>query len=199
MAYTRGWSDGTPAGSRAANQIDDAIREFKVDLHERMDSTFAVDWTADPVVARDEIKGAATKTCIIHGTAFTMETSDNGSYNDTGESGLGTFGSYWAPLLLPPGVTITKVRWLVTNNNAVTLSLFLRMMEFSTALTITTHNAMTTVVVGAQIKDSGALAVLVDATHAYYLAFDSNGGVATVHQLHAVEVTYDCPDSRFTR
>lgn len=49
MPYTRPWSDSTPPGSRNANEIDDAIREFKVDVHERMDD-IVVDWTSDPIV-----------------------------------------------------------------------------------------------------------------------------------------------------
>lgn len=198
MAYTRGWSDGTPAGSRAANQIDDAIREFKVDLHERM-NTLCVDWAVDPVVLKDENKGAATKKLIIHGTAFQMESNDNGNYGDTGISGLGTFQPFRTALPLPPGVTITKVRWLVTNNNAVLLTCDIRSTQFSVGVPVAIIDHRTTVAVGVQILDSGVIAVLIADTEAYHLVADTGGGLATTFLIHAVEITYTCPDSRFTR
>ena len=56
MAHTRAWSDSTPLGSRAAREIDDSIRELKVDIHERMDD-IVEDWTADPIVLKSGVSG----------------------------------------------------------------------------------------------------------------------------------------------
>lgn len=49
MAYTNSWSNTVPAGSAAANTIDDAIKQLRLDIQERMDA-LVDDWTADPVV-----------------------------------------------------------------------------------------------------------------------------------------------------
>lgn len=49
MPYTNAWSDNTPLGTLAANQIDESIRQLRLDIHERM-NMIVVDWEADPVV-----------------------------------------------------------------------------------------------------------------------------------------------------
>lgn len=49
MPYTNSWDDDVPAGTVAANLIDDHIRRLRLDLHERMDE-LVEDWTTDPVV-----------------------------------------------------------------------------------------------------------------------------------------------------
>lgn len=52
MAYTRPWTNNSPLGTRSAAEIDDAIREARVDVAERMDDITAVGgkWTVnDPI------------------------------------------------------------------------------------------------------------------------------------------------------
>lgn len=58
MAYTNAWSNAVPAGSDAANTIDDQIRRLRLDIDERM--TDLVDnWEADPVVSQSDSDIAA--------------------------------------------------------------------------------------------------------------------------------------------
>jgi len=49
MAHSNAWSNVIPAGGDAANTADDAIRQLRLDIQERMDEVVD-DWTADPVV-----------------------------------------------------------------------------------------------------------------------------------------------------
>ena len=54
MAYTNSWNESAPAGSDAANTIDDLMRQSKLDLRERINSLIGVATSislADPVVA----------------------------------------------------------------------------------------------------------------------------------------------------
>lgn len=204
MVFSRGWDNTTPPGTRNANEIDDIIREFKVDLSERflskLLSALPNTTVESDVIVKPEILGNGTKKMVIHGTAFTMESSDNGSYLDSGESGLGTYGGFRAALQLPNGVSITQIRWLVTNNNAVTLTLDLRSLAFAVGLATAVLDHRTTIVVGTQIVDSGVLGapIAIDSGTAYHLFFDSNGALATSFILHAVEITYTTPDCRNT-
>ena len=57
MPFTNAWSDVIPAGSAAANTIDDQIRQLRLDIHERMDSLID-DWTADPLVPLNAVAEA---------------------------------------------------------------------------------------------------------------------------------------------
>ncbi len=53
MAYTNAWTNAVPAGSDAANTIDDQIRRLRLDINERM--TDLVDnWDSDPVVSKND-------------------------------------------------------------------------------------------------------------------------------------------------
>lgn len=52
MPYSAVWSEAVPAGSLAALDLDQAIRDAKRDIRERMASVFGMaDWSADPLVA----------------------------------------------------------------------------------------------------------------------------------------------------
>lgn len=67
--YTRHWLDTVPPGTRAAKEIDDAAREFRVDVHERMltvFSTFGED-KAIPVELKPAYKGNVVDYPMIYG------------------------------------------------------------------------------------------------------------------------------------
>lgn len=204
MSYTRAWSDATPAGTRAANQIDDAIREKCVDVHERMDTTFSVDWTTDPVVARPEILGNVTgKKILIPGYAFIS--ADPAGTPATIYVGDGTFSgiqcnsgdpAIFAPLILPVGVAIKKVRWRATNGDTATLSMYLFSVAFTSGANRTQEILKTGVTAGDTIYDSGGVDIAADGTKMFYLAVDKSSGAA--FKLWGAEVTYDTPDCRST-
>jgi len=199
MPYTRSWSDATPAGTRAANQIDDAIREFKVDLHERMNSAFAVDWTTDPVVALPEVKGNVVgKTLYVPGYAFQVDTGfTNTRYASTGFTLTVVDPAVFAPLFLPVGVTITKLRWRIVNGDANTVQMFLYSMPFTTGTSRTQENLINGNTAADTIYDSGVIAIVVGAGVMYNLAVDKSAGI-TAPIIHGVEITYTTPDCRNT-
>lgn len=59
MAYSAVWSEAIPQGSLSASDIDQAIRDAKRDVRERMSTIFGMaDWSADPLVAQYMAFGA---------------------------------------------------------------------------------------------------------------------------------------------
>lgn len=59
MAYSAVWSEAVPAGSLAASDIDQAIRDAKRDIRERLSTVFGMaDWSADPLVVQYVAVGA---------------------------------------------------------------------------------------------------------------------------------------------
>ena len=73
MAHSNVWSNIIPAGGDAANTADDAIRQLRVDIHERMNEV-VTDWTADPVVP---IVPALATVCLTHSVAQTIANTTN--------------------------------------------------------------------------------------------------------------------------
>lgn len=59
MPYSAVWSEAIPAGSLSASDIDQAIRDVRRDVRERMSTIFGMaDWSADPLVAQFMAFGA---------------------------------------------------------------------------------------------------------------------------------------------
>lgn len=88
MAYSNVWSNVIPAGTAAANTLDDQIRQLRLDIQERMNDVVA-DWTVDPVVLK------AREACRVYHTAvqssalqpgavlaFDSETEDTSAMHD---------------------------------------------------------------------------------------------------------------------
>lgn len=201
MPYTRGWNDGTPAGARAANQIDDAIREFKVDLHERMDSTFAVDWTADPVVAKDTILGKSTARIMIFGPHgfHAVNDEDNVRWEKEAirmnETGLTINGTIY----LPHGLTITKFEAAMDRGAAANCVAKLHRVAYATGVASAAIDTATRAIAGVGITAGagGVLAEVVDSsTNFYMVEFTAAGWVITGPRLFAVRLTVDVPGSQ---
>lgn len=72
MAYTNAWSNAIPAGSVAANFIDDHIRQLRLDIDERL-ATIVNDIDADPLTL---------KTNIVDKLPFTMHWSQSVQFVD---------------------------------------------------------------------------------------------------------------------
>ena len=62
MAHTHPWSVTEPPGSALAADIDQKIRDLRLDLEERLEESVIVDMSADPVVAKPGIGGIPTRT-----------------------------------------------------------------------------------------------------------------------------------------
>lgn len=205
MAFTRGWDNTTPPGTRDADEIDDIIRELKVDLYERF---IAKLFSAMPnntdealTIVLPEIKGNVTgKKLIIHGSHFQYDSEDNWSYgNEEGVAGFVENGSARAPLWLPQGVTITKIRWLISTAGSATCTLRLGRTAFDTGLAVTDDlSELTSGTTGARIVDSGTISVAIADGFAYWLAADQSGSGVSLFKIHSVEITYDTPDCRNT-
>lgn len=198
MARTRAWDNNSPIGNAtSAKDIDQEIRSLKLDIDERMAEIGTGFSTAGPLILNPEYKGNATKTLIIPFAAFGNNSST------TANSTLGHLVSaidsnHFAPIFLPPGVTITDVTVSADKNTAAGWQWFL----YRTVFTVggaATPIFTSPVIAGAGVisSSSGALALLVDANHVFTLAFDATGG-AGVAYITGAKVTYTVPDTRNT-
>lgn len=209
MAFTRGWNNATPAGTRLANEIDDAIRELKVDMSERLISKIFNSMPNTTVeadlVVKPEILGNKTKRLLIHGNVFQ---ADEGAAADYATDGF-TTDQASAPVrgnvYLPPGVTITQIRWLISSTiGTPSVTISFKSMAFLVALTQTTHDTKTMALsTTPAFYGNGALAVpdqiTTDDNHCYYLEIDMAGSSGLIGFIvHGVEITYTTPDCRST-
>jgi hypothetical protein len=190
MPYTRSWNDATPAGTRAANQIDDAIREFKVDLHERMDSTFSEDWTADPVVAKAAVSGKVTGKYLLFGPHIMTNRQDE---HDTTHQELyfqfdGTEAAQ-GNLIFPIGITIVEFAILVDKISGVNMTVEFYRSSFTTG-TKTSIHTFTHSAVGISQSTSPALAEVTDLDRMYMIRAVGNGC-----RFYGARAKYNTPSS----
>lgn len=197
MAYTDPWSDTRPLGSSLVSHGDDEIRALRLAIHERMD-VLVEDWTADPVVPKDSISGQKDgKRMMIAGCAFA--TNAVGSVYGVDGTILLTQddGPAFAPLLIAPGCTITRIQWLIDYlGSSGDLNLSLRKMSFNTAFGVEDVDAQTVTTTGPQIIDSGVISELVVAGTLYHLKAHKPSGSSTV--LYGVQIVYIAPNSQAT-
>jgi hypothetical protein len=128
MAYDNAWSKVIPAGSVAANLIDDHIRQVRLDLEQRLEDVVE-DMTADPIIVNSSVK----KT--IHWSKgnqykLTVLADDNWLGFNIGDGfftlspGAVSDTLQWIiPLDLPPGVTLTDVVARVYRDSGATVSM----------------------------------------------------------------------------
>ena len=203
--FTRGWDNVIPSGNSDADTIDDLMREMKIDIYERFLMIFdqLPNSTDDQLVNfRDHVVGRVPiKQLYIHGSEFVM-TPDSSvnthSYGDTGILTTSNGSAMRAPLKLPVGTTVRKIRWLITGGNVAAVALAIVSMPFDTSLAQTVEHTMDNTASAVAIKDSGAITMLIEPDTLYYLKASKSAGTPA-HTIHGVEVSYECPDSRFTR
>lgn len=188
MAYTNEWSNIVPAGSEQAATADDHMRRIRLDVSERMETI--ANWTEDPITLKDEaIPFNAVKQMIIHGCAF--QVLDDGTGANYGDSGLdpvsNTAEPLRAPLILPTGVTVSSIEWLVNNGDAAELSLEVISIAFDLSLSQTVHSTLTVTSSGIGIQIQTTDFVITEG-RAYFLKADKGGGAS--FGLHAVRVNY---------
>lgn len=112
MAYTRSWTDTTPADSDQASTLGQALRNLRTDIEERMNTLTNDTWDSDPAGGPIEIVR------YIHPFAFVNPQN----INLFPQEGLGSGDHYVAVPLggttyaikgwfeVPVGCTITKIR-----------------------------------------------------------------------------------------
>src|SRR6267143_2273172 len=109
MPFTHGWSDTIPTDPSAANTLGAEIRNLRLDIHERMSAALITDWTTDPLVVLPAIKGNLdAKSFWIHHSAFKASGAVGVVTADSVTAGAG-LPTFWAPVIVPLGVTITNV------------------------------------------------------------------------------------------
>jgi hypothetical protein len=112
MTHTRSWQV-VVSGNRPRNQMDDAQREIRVDVQERMQDLLQPtgDWTADPVDA-----GTTSFRLFMHWSAFKNflrlfgdKTGYDTLYNQGIRGTTGTTLVFTGQLRLPKGSVLTDV------------------------------------------------------------------------------------------
>ena len=117
MSYTNVWSDTAPADSAAANTLGTAIRQLRLDVHERLNTLAG---KAPSAALTDPLLSAYNpqrQLCIpVWGMQWSSVIGNlrvpNYTISSAGMSlGLSTEGSvyFWCPLILPVGVTLGAI------------------------------------------------------------------------------------------
>lgn len=120
MAYTRPWSNLIPSPNRVGDEADDALRELRLDIEERMDDVLdsVGSWTSDPIV------DTTTYYEFLHWSVF-REVASNWIYGSMAGSAAGDWTStlftqglrhngsatvtVYAPIELPADATLVDV------------------------------------------------------------------------------------------
>lgn len=202
MPYVVNWTTLTVDGSTTdAKDIDVKLTNIADALKERLEDVLIEDATDDPWVLKDTAGGAVVgKRLLIPHTSFVPLTGNTSAVRPTDIINIDEPGEWsQASLILPPGVTITLVEFLVdmATNDTINWKLFSH--NFSTT-TPGTENAIasgSSVATGVHIISSGALGHVVLNNLLYQLAINVTG-VNPSFLLHGARVTYNTPSSKET-
>lgn len=190
MGFTNAWSITRPTGTLPANQIDDEIRAFRLDVQERMNVIFE-DFSADPLVAKPAFGGKVTgNTVVIHHAAFI---NDDGLVAPRTAKYLQEQNApttWYARVTIPVGVTITKFEALVDPIGGNTINTSLQLMTFDDV-------AGTNTIINVGANGNGAVVVSSAVNYVtlnnevYFVQFTitTNG-----QRFYAARITYDSPD-----
>lgn len=192
MARTHSTFDETyPAGTLAANQIDEIVRRTRLEVKELLEQGVVEDCDEDPVVLKDAVSGRKlSKKLVIPAHAFNGADSSTPvhAYRTQDEEANG----YWAAIVLPPGVTIRLIEVLFNNGTAGQVDISVKKIAFSVAATETTVWEESDSVGGLHIADSGAIAEVVSEDAYYVIEIDAPGSSELLaFLLYAVRITYD--------
>lgn len=163
--YTRNWLDTVPPGTRVAKEIDDAAREFRVDVHERMLTvfdSFGEDKTI-PVVLKGIYSGAAVDRPLTFGPHFLQSTDDEDDVQIIHQYvTLDNINkSQYGQLPIPVGYVIKKCEVWMDPNGKATVTTIYSTVNPSTGTVTALSGSLTRSTAGIGIVSSGALAVTV--------------------------------------
>lgn len=203
MSYTNTWAAlrDISGSTTPANQIDDKFRDRMNGLQERLETELIQDCEADPWVVQDALKGKVTgKVLVIPHSAFIELASVGDLTLAFGSNSMGWVngdGVMQAAVMLPPGVTVTLVEFLI-NNGSGTFNWRFFKHAFSTSSHTETNIATgTSATTGDQIVSSGVLAEVIDGGQIYQISCHNTGVTPSV-AVFGARITYNTPSSQQT-
>lgn len=200
MAYTRTWNNATPAGTRAAKEIDDSIREFKTDFSERfttlLDPATTID--TDPLVLKPAITGAAAARVLVFPPTLCQPLNDDDDVRFDltgyfeGDNNPGHLSAFM-PLVIPVGYTIKLFEFYADKlTGASVVGRLLSIQVGSGAVGGLDSGDITRSVAGVGVGTSAALNYLTVNSEAYFARFTGVSG--SRYRIYGVRITYDKAD-----
>lgn len=200
MAYTNEWDTTSPPGGELAKKIDDHIRRLRLDLHERFNTLLKDDgMNEDPIVLKDELIGkVATKKLLIPPWSF-QNTVGGQKYFDNRVQPSAVDAPLYASVVLPSGVTITRVDIVFDLNATASLTWSLQRVsyDFSAPGAAEILLAVNENQQGRRAGVADNLNIAVTDEYVYAVVVDSNNTSQDL-RIYGMRVWYSCPDSRFT-
>lgn len=202
MAYNDLWSSLNVLGSTPARDIDDKFRLFKRALEERLETYLVKDVNADPWEPPDELAGTIEGKKLFIGPAAFREHNSSVKATELNDSFLTCFhgsGKIITPVMLPAGVTIKLIEFLVNRGDVTGILWHLNTINFDSPATVAEVASNTDTVAGLHVHSQALNHTVVDSA-LYQLDLHSTGGVLTTPSwfFYGVRITYDTPDSTKT-
>ena len=205
MAFTRGWDTTTPAGTRAAAQIDDAIRELKVDIDDRWVSKIFTSVPNDTVeanlVVQPSISGTLTARRMCFGPQILINFNSDITAiqgDEVWQSNTNFQSSAWGNIILPTGVTIQDFEFISNRQTRTSVTAELFYTTFGVSPASTTISSLTRTAAGIGIESApGAIANVVNSEDRMYKVKVTAAG-SGAYLIYGFRITIDRPDCRNT-
>lgn len=199
MAHTNSWSDTIPLGSTQAKEIDNHIRQARLDIRERMND-FVVDWTADPVVPKGIYGGAVTgKERYFHPTEFKGDEimdDESGLYVEDRTSGA---SQLYAPVQLQAGSTISSLSFIINVNGGGAITGRLSYNVYSTTpSTVVVATVTSNTTTGIQLINPSAFSHVIVTGRVYYLHVTLAGSsvIGSIgSRFYGARIVYNCDNA----
>lgn len=193
--YSRDWVDTTPPGSRPAKEIDNAIRELRVDEHERW-LTIATGFGEDktiPVDLKPPYKGNVTDRPLVFGPHILhpLDVGDAGQYVVEYVSAV---HSKYGQIPIPVGYTIKKLEAWVDVNASGGVTVDFRIVDPSTGANSSLASLNSAVTGSITMVQSGALThVVVNPEYISVHVFGANN--VGLYKIYGFRVWVDVVDN----
>lgn len=204
MAYTSNWDNNAPPGSRAAKEIDNAIRELTLRLHERLLTILdpSIDFDTDPWRIRADRVGPETggagviRKLVLGPHILGMVGPSAGSIYTIGPSKVGvpdTVGAAHVGMVpFPTGYKVTLFEAWAERSGASSANVELAVIDAPTGARTSLGGILTTGAAGIQTLTSASLNhVMLDTQ---YLEIRAFSGSANTSLYYGFRLTYEVPD-----
>jgi hypothetical protein len=199
MAYTRTWNNATPAGTRAAKEIDDAIREAKVDIYDRIislldtenpDTPATID--DDPLVLKPMFSGKVKDKQLLIGPHILVPKDDDDDVTRLEqyyESDNDALAFAYGTIIIPVGYTIKLFEGWMDKNGATSCTMELSAINVTTGGITSLGGPITRSSAGIGVLTTAALAYVVQATDVFVVRTSHTGGAR--YRAYGFRMTYD--------